>query len=37
MDDTDHAVFPRFPAELMATALKDTPVVMVSRCIILAR
>jgi hypothetical protein len=29
MDDTDHALFPRFSAELVATALKDTPVVMV--------
>ena len=29
MDDTDHAFFPRFSAELVATALKDTPVVMV--------
>ena len=24
MDDTDHALFPRFSAELVATALKDT-------------
>jgi len=30
MDDTDHALFPRFSAELVATALKDTPVVMVT-------
>ena len=29
MDDTDHALFPRFSAEPVATALKDTPVVMV--------
>ncbi len=28
MDDTDHVLFPRFSAELVATALKDTPVVM---------
>jgi hypothetical protein len=28
MDDTDHALFPRFSAELVATAPKDTPVVM---------
>jgi hypothetical protein len=26
MDDTDHVFFPRFSAELVATALKDTPV-----------
>jgi len=26
MDDTDHALFSRFSAELVATALKDTPV-----------
>jgi hypothetical protein len=26
MDETDHALFPRFSAELVATALKDTPV-----------
>jgi hypothetical protein len=26
MDDTDHALFPRCSAELVATALKDTPV-----------
>src|SRR6266436_3436778 len=30
MDDTDHALFPRFSAELVATALKDTPAVMVT-------
>jgi uncharacterized protein len=30
MDDADHALFPRFSAELVATALKDTPVVMVT-------
>src|SRR5260370_15551103 len=30
MDDTDHAIFPRFSDELVATALKDTPVVMVT-------
>ena len=30
MDDTDHARYPRFSAELVATALKDTPVVMVT-------
>src|SRR5438045_4246990 len=30
MDDTDHALFPRFSAELVGTALKDTPVVMVT-------
>ena len=30
MDDTDHALFPRFSAELVATALKDTPVVIVT-------
>jgi hypothetical protein len=30
MDDTDHALFPRFSAELVATALKYTPVVMVA-------
>ena len=30
MDDTDHVLFPRFSAELVATALKDTPVVMVT-------
>src|ERR1700730_19062082 len=30
MNDTDHALFPRFSAELVATALKDTPVVMVT-------
>ncbi len=30
MDDIDHALFPRFSAELVATALKDTPVVMVT-------
>jgi energy-coupling factor transporter ATP-binding protein EcfA2 len=30
MDDTDHALFPRFSGELVATALKDTPVVMVT-------
>ena len=30
MDDTDRALFPRFCAELVTTALKDTPVVMVT-------
>jgi hypothetical protein len=30
MDETDHALFPGFSAELVATALKDTPVVMVT-------
>jgi predicted AAA+ superfamily ATPase len=30
MDNTDHALLPRFSAELVATALKDTPVVMVT-------
>jgi uncharacterized protein len=30
MADTDHALFPRFSAELVTTALKDTPVVMVT-------
>jgi predicted AAA+ superfamily ATPase len=30
MDDADHALFTRFSAELVATALKDTPVVMVT-------
>jgi energy-coupling factor transporter ATP-binding protein EcfA2 len=30
MDHTDHALFPRFSAGLVATALKDTPVVMVT-------
>jgi predicted AAA+ superfamily ATPase len=30
MDDTDQPLFPRFSAELIATALKDTPVVMVT-------
>jgi len=30
MDDAAHALFPRFSAELVATALKDTPVVMVT-------
>src|SRR5580765_7735524 len=30
MDGTDHALFPRFSAELVATAFKDTPVVMVT-------
>lgn len=30
MDDTDHTLFPRFSAELVANALKDTPVVMVT-------
>jgi uncharacterized protein len=30
IDDNDHALFPRFSAELVATALKDTPVVMVT-------
>jgi stage III sporulation protein SpoIIIAA len=30
MDDPHHLLFPRFSAELVATALKDTPVVMVT-------
>jgi predicted AAA+ superfamily ATPase len=30
MDDTDHPLISRFSAELVATALKDTPVVMVT-------
>ena len=30
MDNTDQALLPRFSAELVATALKDTPVVMVT-------
>jgi hypothetical protein len=30
MDDPDHPLLPRFSAELVATALKDTPVVMVT-------
>ncbi len=30
MNDTDHALFSRFSGELVATALKDTPVVMVT-------
>jgi hypothetical protein len=30
MDDSDQALFPCFSAELVATALKDTPVVMVT-------
>ena len=30
MNVTHHALFPRFSAELMAFALKDTPVVMVT-------
>src|SRR5258708_26330981 len=30
MGDTDHALFSRFSAELVATELKDTPVVMVT-------
>jgi hypothetical protein len=30
MDDTDHALFPRFSAELVAAVLKDTPVVVVT-------
>jgi len=30
MDETDHALFPCFSAELVPTALKDTPVVMVT-------
>jgi len=30
MDDTDRDLFFRFSAELVATALKDTPVVMVT-------
>jgi len=30
MDDTDHPLYPRFSAPLVATALKDTPVVMVT-------
>jgi predicted AAA+ superfamily ATPase len=30
MDDTDFQIFPRFSAETLTTALKDTPVVMVN-------
>jgi len=30
MDDTDHALFPRFCAEMVTAAIKDTPVVMVT-------
>ena len=30
MDNADHVLFPRFAAELVTTALKDTPVVMVA-------
>jgi hypothetical protein len=30
MDDINHALDPRFSAELVATALKDTPVIMVT-------
>jgi predicted AAA+ superfamily ATPase len=30
MDDTDHAFYPRFSDGLVATALKDTQVVMVT-------
>ena len=30
MDDADQVLFPRFAAELVTTALKDTPVVMVT-------
>jgi predicted AAA+ superfamily ATPase len=30
MDDTEHVLFPRFSAGLVTTALKDTPVVMVT-------
>ena len=30
MADTHHVLFPRFSAELVAAALKDTPVVMVT-------
>src|SRR5579862_55031 len=30
MDDIDHSLFPRFSAELVATALKDTLVVLVT-------
>jgi predicted AAA+ superfamily ATPase len=30
MDDTEHVLFPRFSAELVTAALKDTPVVMVT-------
>src|ERR1700728_2231856 len=30
MDDTDHALYPRFCAQLVSTRLKDTPVVMVT-------
>ncbi|MGA8437942.1 MAG: AAA family ATPase [Candidatus Sulfotelmatobacter sp.] len=37
MDDTDHALFPRFSGELVATALKDTPVVMVTGLVSAAR
>jgi hypothetical protein len=30
MDEADQALFPRFAAALVTTALKDTPVVMVT-------
>jgi hypothetical protein len=30
MADTNHALFPRYAAELVSTALNDTPVVMVT-------
>jgi len=30
MEDTDRVLFPRFAADLVTTALKDTPVVMVT-------
>jgi translation initiation factor RLI1 len=30
MDDAKHVLFPRFSAELVSTALRDTPVVMVT-------
>jgi uncharacterized protein len=30
MDDTQHVLFPRFSAELVTAALKDTPLVMVT-------
>jgi predicted AAA+ superfamily ATPase len=30
MDDAEHVLFPRFSAELVTTALKDTPVVLVT-------
>jgi hypothetical protein len=34
MVDTDHALFPRFSGELVATALNDTPAVMTTSRIV---